>query len=162
MKSMISRIIVVVIFSLICSALLMGEDFMYWESNFAPIVLDNITTQDAEITGSSMRILFLSGDVEISADSSTTARLNGPGGDFLRTSYQLSFDGDGVTATGASETNFEPFNQFLVPPVQITYVPDDNDVEVMLRARAANPDGELANAGTYTATQTLTAHWVGP
>lgn len=164
MKSMVSHIIVVVIVTLICSMLLLGQDFMYWESDFAPIVLPNLTTQDQSESGSSNVTLFTSGDVEISADNSTNARLNGPSGDYLITRYKLNFDGDGVTKTGASNTELTDYDQFLVPPIQITHVADDNDVVVTLRARARprNAAGDLADAGTYTATQTLTVHWVGP
>jgi len=164
MKSMIRHIVVVVIVAVFCSVQLSGQDFMYWEDDFEPIILDNLTARDGISEGEAQVKLFTSGDAEISADNSTAARLDGPSGDYLITKYRLNFDGDGVTETGASDTEMTDYDQFLVPPVQITHVADDNDVQVTLRVRARprNAAGDLADAGTYTATQTLTVHWVGP
>lgn len=164
MKLTVTCIIVCVCLTFVCSSVLMSEDFMYWESDFAPIVLADLTTQGQSENGSSNVTLFTSGDVEISADNSTTARLDGPTGDYLITRYRLDFDGDGVAETGTSDTAMTHYDQFLVPPVQITHVADDNDVVVTLRVRARprNAANDLADAGTYTATQTLTAYWVGP
>ncbi len=164
MKLTVTQRITSVCLALICSSVLMSEDFMYWESDFASIVLADLTTQSQSENGSSNVTLFTSGDAEISADNSTTARLDGPTGDYLITRYKLDFDGDGVTETGASEAVLTDYDQFLVPPVQITHVADDNDVVVTLRVRARprNAANDLADAGTYTATQTLTVSWVGP
>jgi hypothetical protein len=75
---------------------------------------------------------------------------------------RFEFDGDGVSKTGGPTVDFTSYDSFLSSPVSVTYVPDDNDVVVTLHARASNYSNQLANAGTYTATQTLTAHWVGP
>jgi len=140
----------------------MGEDFMYWESNFASIVLPNITTQSGGQSGGSSITLFTSGDAEISADNTDATRLTEPGGDSLYTEYKLEFDGDGASKTGGPTVDFTSYDSFLNSPVPVTYVPDDNDVEVTLSVRASNYPGQLANAGEYTATQTLTVHWVGP
>ncbi len=60
--------------------LIAQEEFMYWEGNFAPISLADVTTRDTVSTGSSMVRLLMSGDVAISADNSAAARLSGPGG----------------------------------------------------------------------------------
>jgi hypothetical protein len=54
------------------------------------------------------------------------------------------------------------YDSFLITPAYVTHIPDDNDVKVTLSVIVSNYAGELANAGTYTATQTLTVHWVGP
>lgn len=161
MKLTVTHIIAPVCLTLICSALLMGEDFMYWESDFDPIVMDNITMQDGESEGEAEVNLFMTGDVEISADNTGTAQLSS-GTDTLITEYKLKFDGDGTSQTGGSTVSFTSYDSFLITPAYVTYVPDDNDVNVKLSVKADNYIGQLANAGTYTATQTLTAHWVGP
>jgi len=154
--------VAVVILTLICCAQLSGQDFMYWESNFSPITLLNIENRDRVREGSSFTTLFTSGDAEISADNTAAARLNGPGGDGLYTEYKLEFDGDGSSETGRATVDFTSYDSFLSPAVLVTYVPDDNDVQVTLSVRASNYPNELANAGEYTATQTLTVYWVGP
>lgn len=138
------------------------EHFMYWEGDFSPIALPNIATQDATSAANSTVTLFTTGNVDISANNSSTAELTGPAEDTLITEYKLTFDGDGVSQTGAETVTLARHDDFLVPPVRVTHVPGDDDVEVTLRAEAKNDGGTLANAGTYTATQTLTVTWVGP
>jgi hypothetical protein len=160
MKLPVAHIIAVILI-LIFLPLLMGADFMYWESDFAPIVLPNLTTQSASEAGSSNVTLFTSGDAEISANNSTTARLSSAT-DSLVTEYKLTFDGDGSSATGGSTVDWTAYDSFLTIPAAVTYVPDDNDVVVTLEIRASNYSDDLADAGTYTATQTLTVSWVGP
>ena len=161
MRLAISYIIVIVIVAVICTVQLSGADFMYWESNFAPIALANLTTQSQSENGSSNVTLFTSGDVEISADNSTTAQLSAST-DSLVTEYKLTFDGDGSSATGGSMVDWTAYDSFITTPAAVTHVPDDNDVVVTLYVRASNYSGDVADAGTYTATQTLTAHWAGP
>lgn len=162
MKSMVSHIIVVVIVTLICSVLLLGENFMYWESNFADIdIVEHITAQNSVVSGSSVATLNMNGDVSITSNKSNAQLTNGS--DTLVTEYKLTFDhtgGDGYT--GSSTVDWTDYNTFLDTAAVVTYVPDDNDVVVTLHVKASNYDGQLANAGTYTATQTLTVHWVGP
>ena len=162
MKLKVTHIIAAVILTLICFPLLMGADFMYWDGNFSPITLQNIGNRDQVREGNSQITLFTSGDAEISADNSDAARLTEPGGDSLYTEYKLEFDGDGVSNTGGTTVDFTSYDSFLSSPVSVTYVPDYNDVQVTLSVRASNYPEQLANAGTYTATQTLTVHWVGP
>ena len=153
---------IVVIFILICFPLLMGADFMYWSGNFSPITLQNIGNRNQVREGNSQVTLFTSGDAEISADNSDAARLTEPGGDSLYTEYKLEFDGDGVNKTGGPTVDFTSYDSFLSSPVSVMYVPDYNDVKVTLSVRVSNYPDQLANADTYTATQTLTVHWVGP
>lgn len=162
MKLTVTHIIAAVILTLICFPLLMGADFMYWDSNFSPIALLNIQNRDQVREGSSYTILFTSGDAEISADNTDAARLTEPGGDSLYTEYKLEFDGNGASNTGGPTVDFTSYDSFLSSPVSVAHVPDDNDVQVTLSARASNYPDQLANADTYTATQTLTVSWVGP
>lgn len=135
---------------------------MYWDADFDPISLLSIQTRDQVRQGQSITTLTTTGDAEITADNSTTARLNGPGGDSLYTEYGLNFDGSGTGKTGGENVDFISYDSFLSTPAYITHVTGDNDVEVTLRVRASNYAGEVANAGAYSATQTLTVSWVGP
>ncbi len=162
MKLKVTHIIAAVILTLICFPLLMGADFMYWDGNFSPITLQNIGNRDQVREGNSQITLFTSGDAEISADNSDAARLTEPGGDSLYTEYKLDFDGDGVSKTGGSSVDFTSYDSFLSSPATVTHIPDDNDVEVTLYVRASNYSGQLADAGDYSATQTLTVYWSGP
>jgi len=156
------HVIVSFCFVLICSGLLMSQGFMYWESNFGPITLANIATQNGFSEGESQVKLFTSGDAEISADNTNAARLTGPGGDSLYTQYKLKFDGNGISKTGGSNVKYTDYDSFLSTPTYVTHILGDDDVKVTLSVMVSNYAGELANAGTYTATQTLTVHWVGP
>jgi len=162
MKLTVTHIIAVFTLTLICFALLMGADFMYWDGNFSLIALPNIQTRVQVREGSSYTVLCTSGNAEISADNTDAARLTEPGGDSLRTEYKLEFDGDGVSKTGGPTVDFTSYDSFLSSPVSVTHVPDYNDVQVTLSVRASNYPDQLANAGDYSATQTLTVHWIGP
>lgn len=139
-----------------------AQEIMQWLSDFPAIALSPISTQAAVSIGSSTATLLLNGDADISADNSTAARLTGPGGDTLVTEYKLVFDGDGHGGTGGPAVDYTPYDSFLVPGVPITHVVGDDDVDVTLYVRAQNPTGNVANAGNYAATATLTVTWVGP
>lgn len=140
----------------------MGADFMYWSGNFSPITLETIGNRDQVRQGNSQITLFTSGDAEISADNSDAARLTEPDGDSLHTEYKLDFDGDGVSKTGGSMVDFTSYDSFLSSPAIVMHIPDDNDVQVTLYVRASNYTDQLADAGDYSATQTLTVYWSGP
>ena len=157
-RKLFCSVIFVLVFGLVSSA----APFMYWSGNFPDItVAEPITEQGDVVSGSSMTTLYTNGDAEISADNSTTAQLSN-GSDTLVTEYKLTFDGDGSSATGSSIVDWTSYDSFLSPAAGITYISDDNDVEVTRYVRASNYANQLANAGTYTAIQTLTTHWVGP
>jgi hypothetical protein len=141
--------------------LLVGESFMNWSSSFSNIDLPNIANKNQTSEGSSSATLSLNGDVEISADHSTAAQLSSTG-DTLVTEYKLTLDGDGSSKTGRADTSYQNYDGFLNPAVRVTYVTDDNDVVVTLHVKASNYANDLANAGEYKATQTLTVHWAGP
>lgn len=148
-----------VLAALLWPALIMAQEFMYWEGNFSGISLGNISTRDAVSTGSCAVTLYTSGDVEISAGTCT--QLTGPGADTLVTEYKLEFDGDGSGSTGGATVDYTPHDSFLSSPAAVTHVGGDDDVLVTLWARGQNPAGQLANAGAYAATVTLTATWAG-
>ena len=158
MKSIVTHIIASVCLAMICSALLLGDASWQEEGVFDPITLPDITTQDAIVDGFSIRFLDLTEDVEISADNS--ARLT-KGSSYLITEYKLTFDGDGSSTTGGPMVDWTDYSTFLVPAAVVMWVADDNDVEVTLHVRARNDADEVANAGEYIATQTLTATWAG-
>ena len=162
MKLTVTCIIVCVCLTFVCSSVLMSEDFMYWESNFADIdIVEHITAQNSVVSGSSVATLNMNGDVSITSNKSNAQLTNGS--DTLVTEYKLTFDhtgGDGYT--GSSTVDWTDYNTFLDTAAVVTYVPDDNDVVVTLHVRASNYADDVADAGTYTATQELTAHWVGP
>lgn len=163
MKSTAAYIITVGVLILICSGLLIGQDFMYWQSDFSDIDLESITTRSGNPNGSAMVTLHTTGDAQISADNNTNSHLS-CGTDTLVTDYKLTFDGNGSSATGGSTVDWTDYSTFLTGAGEgdVTYVADDNDVEVTLYVRAGNYPGQLADAGNYTAIQTLTVHWVGP
>jgi hypothetical protein len=161
MKLKAAHITAVIVITSVCSSLLISQDFMYWESNFESITIPNITSRDAEEEGEGEATLFTSGDCEISADNSTTAQLS-LGLATLRTQYKLRFDGTGTTKTGGPQVNFTDYDTFLSTPASVTHVAGDDDVVVKLVVKVTNYADQLADAGTYSATQTLTVHWIGP
>lgn len=156
--SLFSRIAALVVLVAACPAVLMAQT-MQWTHNFGPISLPSITTRTDQPTGSSTATLLLTGDVELSADNSIGARLSEADGDYLTTEYKLTFDGG---PTGRPTVDYTLYHSFLFPAVLVTHVPPDDDVDVTLWVRASIPAGDVANAATYSATQTLTATWVGP
>jgi hypothetical protein len=138
-----------------------AQDEMYWESNFGPITLASIAQRSETPEGSSTARLILTGDVSLSADNGTGARLTEPGGDYLVTEYALEFDGDGQSATGREDVSYTSYGSFISTHVTITKVGADSDVVVTLNVRASMNVGDVADASSYAATQTLTASWAG-
>lgn len=161
MKLKVAHLIAAIVITSVCSSLLISQDYMYWSGDFSTIVLSNIQTRDQAPESSSSTTLYTNGNAEISADNTATAQLSSAA-DTLVTEYKLTFDGDGSSATGGTDTTYVTYDNFLTTAAAVTYVMDDNDVDVTLHVRASNYAGDLANAGTYTAMQTLTVHWVGP
>ena len=160
MKLKLSSILIALILISLSTELLIGS-FMDWDSNFGPIALPNIASREQISEGSSSANLSINGDVEISADNSAAAQLSSAG-DTLVTEYKLTFDGRPPSKTGAPDTTYQTYDQFLTTPVYITHKRHENDVVVTLHVRASNYANDVADAGTYSATQTLTVHWVGP
>lgn len=156
--SLFSRIAALVVLVVACPAVLMAQT-MQWTGNFGPISLPSITTRTDQPEGSSTATLLLTGDVELSAQNGTGARLSEPGGDYLTTEYKLTFDGG---PTGGPTVDYTLYDSFLILGVLVTHVPPDDDVDVTLWVRASIPAGDVANAAPYSATQTLTATWMDP
>ena len=159
MKYTLTYIIAAVVLILIRTELIKGADFMDLD-DFPPIVLPAISNQSDLSENSAVATLYTSGDAEISADNSGAAQLSF-GVDDLVTEYKLAFDGDGASATGGTPTSYEAYDSFLTTAAAVTHVADDNEAEITLYVRASNPAGEVADAGAYIATQTLTVHWTG-
>jgi hypothetical protein len=161
MRSISCLIIAVLVLAFLPMAI-WAADFMYWD-DFDPIALLSIASQAQTREGSATVTLFTNGNAEISANNTPS----GPAElscatDTLVTEYMLSFDGDGSSATGAEDTTWAEYNTFITTAYDITYVTDDNDVDVTLWVRASNNADEVADADTYNAVQTLTVSWVGP
>ena len=139
------------------------DDIMEWAGNFSTIALLPITAQSSAPTGSQTATLYTTGNASITADNvGTEAQLKkiGDANQTLVTSYMLTDDGDGVTTTGGTDQgSYTGYATFLSSAYAITHVAGDGEVEITLNARAANYPGDVADAGDYTATQTLTATW---
>ncbi len=151
------------VFLLVLSSFpLRAAEEMYWDSSFGSIGLGTLTAMSDAPTGSATARLVMTGDVELSADNTTTAQLSEAGGDTLITDYKMTFDGDGGSATGRATVDWASYDTFLSPSVTVSHVVGDDDVDVTLYARAQMDPAEAPNAGNYSATQTITAHWVGP
>jgi len=163
MKPIVNNIAVVAIL-LACLPLLLGADYMYWDTpkKFATIAIPNITNRGDTSSASQSLVLYTNVDAEITADNGIAARLtHATSGDTLVTEYMLTDNGDGTNTTGGKDqqTTYTDYTAFLSTAYAITYVPDDNEVTVTLHVRASNSAGTLADAGLYEATQTLTVSW---
>lgn len=156
MKSFVCYILVLTLVSMHVYA-----DFMTLSGDFDGIVLANITSQGQVSEDSSTVTLSLDGDAEITADNSILSQLS-CATDTLVTEYKLSFDGDGSSATGGSNTSYETYDSFLSTPSDVTHVVSDDDVDVTLFVKVRNNSNEVADSDTYLATQTLTVTWTGP
>lgn len=156
-----SRQFVWAILVIIFSVSLFAEDFMNWTGNFAAIDLGRLSTRSAVLSGSSSSVILTSGDCEIGADNSSAACLS-YNGNQLDTKYKLVFDGDGGSATGGSQVDYTSYDTFLSTRAEITHVLSDDNVTVTLWVQVSSPVNNAPDAGTYTATQTLTVYWTGP
>jgi hypothetical protein len=136
-----------------------------WEgAAFADIDLATITAQGDTPSGSSEYTLWINCNVSLTADNDADAELDNtgdvpPGTDTLVTEYYVDYDGDGTTATGGTDTTYATYDNFISGGSAITHFDGDGGVAVTLYARASNDGDNVADAGDYTCTQTLTASW---
>jgi len=157
-----------------CDISVTVNEIMEWEpGNFPAIDLHThadgpITTRTGAPEDTADFTLWTNGDVALSADD--TAQLT-DGTDVLITKYKISTDGDGSGTTGADgdavtashSDSWEDHDDFLdgsYAALAITHVATDGGVEITLEVQATNEADEVADAGDYTATQTITATWV--
>jgi len=142
-----------------CDISVTVSTIMEWAGDFTDISLIAISGQDDTPEGSQWQTLYTNCNLEISADTGTAARLSSAT-DILVTKYKLSYDGDGLTDTGGPGENiWKDYNEFLSTASAVTHIDTDGAVDVTLYVQASNPSGRVADAGSYTATQTLTASW---
>lgn len=148
-----------------CTITVTVDGIMEWAGGTFPAIglTPNIAAQADQPEGFSSLDLYLNGDVSITAQTSAAAELeeDGAGTDTLYTEYKLVYDFDGTGAdSGGAPVDWTVYSSFLVGGSAVTHQPLDGAVNLTLWARASNPTGTLADAGPYTATQTLTATWV--
>lgn len=142
-----------------CSISVTVDTIMEWAGNFSDISLAAISDQADAPEGSQTQTLYTNCNLEISANNTTAARLSSAT-DSLVTKYELSYDGDGSTFTGGTGVGtWTDYIQFLNTASQVTHVNTDGAVNITLYVQASNPNGKVADAGSYTAIQTLTASW---
>lgn len=145
-----------------CSITVTVDSIMEWSGNFSTIALPPITTQAIAQTAYQSTTLYTNGDVHITADNTTAAqlKLGTDPNQTLVTSYMLEDDGDGSTTTGGTDQgSYTLHGSFLSTAYAITHVAGDGADIIYLYAKAENPSGEVADAGNYSAIQTLTASW---
>ena len=125
-----------------------------------------IAAQSDAPEGSTNFTLYTNGDVHITANNTTGGaaqlKLGTDPNQTLVTSYMLTDDGgDGSGYTGGTDqTSYTLYDSFLSPTAYaITHVAGDGADIITLWAEAKNPSGEVADAGNYSAIQTLTAAW---
>jgi len=138
------------------------------------ITLADITDQASAPEGTSTLTLYTNSNIIITADNTDAAELTHQRDvsgheDTLVTMYKISTDEAGVTATGAtlsdvaacSASTWTVYSSFLTPTgLAITHYNTDGAVDVTLSVQATNDSGNVADTGSYLATQTLTATWV--
>jgi hypothetical protein len=148
-----------------CAITVTVDGLLEWEDNFPAITAADmsahITNQNSVVTGSSTQTLFTNGDVILTADNTAASELDTDSDtDQLVTEYRLEYNGNGVAATGGSTVDYTEYDDFLTGGGSAcTHVSTDGAVEVTLKVRASNDTHNVADAGDYTATQTITATW---
>lgn len=141
-----------------CNISVTVNTIMEWAGNFAAINLAAITSASDAPEGSQTQTLYTNCNLEITADNTATARLSSAT-DTLVTKYKLSYDGDGVSATGGTDVvTWTDYNTFLSPASAVTHVPADGAADVTLYVQATT-GAMVRDQGAYSATQTLTASW---
>ncbi|MBW8034899.1 MAG: hypothetical protein FVQ79_04465 [Planctomycetes bacterium] len=155
-----------------CAISVTVDTIVEWvPGNFPAINLDteesSISNRDDSPEGNKSLVLYLNGNTTLTANTTgTTAQLT-DGSDFLITKYTLTFDGNGVAASGATDAviatigsdTLEDYSTFLNPGLLITHISEDGATTATLGVEATNDTGTLADAGSYSCTQTITATW---
>jgi hypothetical protein len=143
------------------------DEIIEWDDtvnggNFDTIAITpNISAQADTPSASQSLVLYTNCDLDITADNTAAALLTKTT-DTLVTEYKLDYDveADGADTWGVPK-DWALHNLFLAggasTPSAVTHETLDGAIEVTLSARASNAAGTLADAGDYTATQTLTA-----
>ncbi len=147
-----------------CTINVTVDQICEWEgASFADIDLALIDDKADVPEGSAVYTLWLNCNVALTADNTIAAQLDNVddgGSDTLITEYYAAYDGDGATATGGTDTVYATHDNFISGAGSaITHFDGDGAVEITLWARASNNADEVADAGVYEATQTLTAAW---
>ena len=145
------------------------EGMIEWATNFDAIVLAAFTAQLDTPENSDSTILYTNQNVTLSSEQGTDAELNTgtANDDTLTTKYKIGTDGDASVSTGAdsdavtasNSDNWVEYDSFLDTGLVITHYDEDGAVVVTLEVEASFAAGNVANKGTYTCTQTITATW---
>jgi len=146
-----------------CDVTVTVNSILEWsDTSYTDIALvPPITSTTQTPFGSRDFTLYTNCNCEISADNTTAAQLENEGAstDTLVTRYQLEYDGDGSSATGGTDiSSWTDYSTFLSPASAVTHVDGDGVVVITLSAQASS-GGQVRDAGSYRATQTLTAAW---
>lgn len=149
-----------------CAISVTVNTILEWEGNFTDITLTAISAQADTPEANEVQTIYTNCNFEIDSDQTTTAQLSSTT-DTLVTKYKLADDGDGSSDTGATAaaesasgiSTWADYNSFLSTALAVTHVDTDGAVNITLHVQASNNAGEVADAGSYTATQTLTASW---
>jgi len=137
-----------------------GQIMEWGSSSFGPIDLAHITAMTDEPENAATVTLYTNGDVDISADVTDAAQLSN-GSETLVTEYKISDDGGSGKTGGLSVTNWTGHTDFLSSSQEITHESGDGNVDITLEARARIGASDAPDMGDYSATQTLTAAWIG-
>lgn len=149
-----------------CNISVTVSTIMEWAGNFTDITLTAISAQTDTPSDNETQTIYTNCNFEISADNTATAQLSSAT-DTLVTEYDLADDGDGAATTGAGAAaeaasglgSWVDYSTFLSTALAMTHVDNDGAADITLSVRASNNAGEVADAGSYTAVQTLTASW---
>lgn len=135
-------------------------DIAEWsDTDFPPIELPDLTTENSQVVGSASLVLYTNGDVSITTDNSDTAQLSKDALHNLVTEYRLEYDAAGAAQTSGSTVAWSDYDSFLSKASTVNHIPGDGAVEVILSVRAAYDRNAPLASGDYTATQTLTVCW---
>jgi len=141
-----------------CSISVTVNTIMEWAGNFAAINLAPIASASDAPEGSQTQTLYTNCNLEITADNTAAARLSSAT-DTLVTKYKLSYDGNGVLATGGTDVGtWTDYSTFLSLASAVTHVAADGAANVTLYVQATT-GSMVRDQGAYSATQTLTASW---
>ncbi|MFC1677930.1 hypothetical protein ACFL3G_12830 [Planctomycetota bacterium] len=151
-----------------CSISVTVSPVMEWAGNFTAISLTAINAYSDTPEDNEAQTIYTNCNFNLDADQTAAAQLEvAATSDTLITNYKLTEDGDGVATTGATDADcttsgtggYLLYSAFLDTVLPITHVDNDGAVVITLYVQATNPSGEMADQGSYTAIQTLTAVW---
>ena len=142
-----------------CNISCIVEDVVEWSSDSSlSINSENTESENDPSVADASLMLYTNSDVEIIADNSGAALLSDDSRT-LSTRYILHYDRAGTELTNSRIVAWNDFDSFPAGLSQVTYIPGDCAVEVILSVNALKNPSNVDKPTFSSPSQTLTVCW---